>query len=271
VIGPLYNVHDLYSVCVVTSEGRAGIGSAGPQIDGKPHLRSSPDNATAYRTVQRRVDALIRGRADVDRVPVPACPQWSVHETVRHLVGTAQDLVSLNLQNAGTDAWTSAQLDRLADRSLDELLDLWAQTAIVCAELFERSAKLFGAQVVFDALTHEYDIRGAIGERGARTDDPAAPVAIGYLTMTLDRSIRRGAMPSLRLTAPTCGTVQLGDPEKAPAHLAIRLSDFEVLRAFGGRRSVRQLLALPWQGDARELLPIFDTAVVRPPHTNLYE
>lgn len=255
----------------MTSGGHVATGPVGPQIAGRPRLRSSADNAHAYRTVQRRVDELIRGRAEVAALPVAACPEWSVHQIVRHLAGTGEDLVSLNLQNVGTDAWTAAQIDRMANHCLDELLDLWAQTSILVAEHFEQSPKLYGAQAVFDALTHEHDIRGAIGEPWRLDDDPAFAVALGYLTTTLDRSIRRAALPSLRLTTPTVGTVQLGDPDKAPAHIAIGLSDFEALRAFGGRRSVRQLLALPWRGDAQDLMPIFDTAVVRPPVNDLLE
>ncbi|HEV7582273.1 MAG TPA: maleylpyruvate isomerase N-terminal domain-containing protein [Mycobacterium sp.] len=65
-------------------------------------LRSGADAAAAYRTVQRRVDALVRGRTDVCERNVPACPEWSVRQTVSHLAGTAQDMVSLNLDTAGT-------------------------------------------------------------------------------------------------------------------------------------------------------------------------
>lgn len=268
---PTESNQHLCNVCVVTSGGHEAVDSADPRTVGMPRLRSSAENAYAYRTVQRRVDALIRGRADLADLAVAACPEWSVHHTVCHLAGTAQDLVSHNLQNVGTDAWTSAQIGRMAIFSADEVLDLWAETAILVARQFEQSPKLYGAQVVFDALTHEHDIRDAIGEPRRRVEDPDFAVAVGYLTTMLDRAIRRAALPSLRLTTPTVGAVQLGDPNRAPAHIAIDLADFELLRAFGGRRSMRQLLALPWQGDAHDLLPIFNTAFVRPPVNDLRE
>jgi uncharacterized protein (TIGR03083 family) len=221
--------------------------------------------------VQRRVDALLRGRTEVADRKVPACPQWSVRQTLSHLTGTAQDMVSLNLDGVGTDAWTQAQLDRLAEHSLDELLDLWAQATGAAADLLRLSPKLLGAQGVFDALTHEHDIRGALDEPGSRTADPVFEVAAGFLTTMADRVIRRNANPCLRLTTPTTGTTQLGNPAKAPSQIAVELSDFEALRAFGGRRSTRQLLALPWRGDAAALLPIFHTPFVRPPSVDLAE
>jgi uncharacterized protein (TIGR03083 family) len=241
------------------------------RVGARRHLRSGPDAAAAYRTVQHRVDALLRGRGEVADRTVPACPQWSIHQAVSHLAGTAQDIVSLNLDNAGTDGWTQAQLDRLADHDLDELLDLWATTAEQVADFLADSPKLVGAQSVFDALTHEHDIRGALGEPGSRTADPAFAVAAGFLTTMVDRTIRRNAHPCLHLTTPTTGTTALGDPAKAPAEIRVELSDFETLRAFGGRRSRRQLLALPWQGNPEALMPIFRTAAVQPPTADLAE
>ncbi|WAJ43145.1 hypothetical protein OK015_18170 [Mycobacterium sp. Aquia_216] len=235
------------------------------------YLRSPVDAAAAYRTVQRRVDALLRGRTGVGEHIVPACPGWTIHQTVCHLAGTAQDLASRNLDDAGTDAWTQAQLDRLADHSVDQILDQWAQATDAVTELVADSPKLFGAQSVFDALTHEHDIRGALGEPGSRTADPAFAVAAGYLITMVDRAIRRNAYPCLRLTTPTTGTTQLGDPTKAAGEIAVELSDFEALRVFGGRRSRRQLSALPWVGDAAALLPIFQTTAVRPPTRDLIE
>ncbi|MEM6109385.1 maleylpyruvate isomerase N-terminal domain-containing protein [Mycobacterium sp. 050272] len=235
------------------------------------HLRSSTDAAAAYRTVQGRVDALLRGRTDVCERAVPACPGWSVRQTVCHLAGTAQDVVAGNLAGVGTDEWTQAQLDRLAGHRLDEVLDLWAAATETVIQFVTGSPKLVAAQAVFDALTHEHDIRGALGEPGSRTADPAFAVAVGFLTTMIDRTIRRNAYPCLRLTTPTTGTTQLGDPASAPGQIAVELSDFEALRVFSGRRSRRQLANLPWVGDPAGLQPIFHTVAVRPPADDLCE
>lgn len=133
-------------------------------------------------------------------------------------------------------------------------------------------------QLVFDTLTHEHDIRGALNEPGSRTGDPAFAAAIGFVTTMGDQFIRHAALPALRLTTPTTSSVLLGDPQAAPGHLALDISDFEALRSFGGRRSIRQLLALPWQGDPTRLLPAFTQQLpaftndgIQPPADDLIE
>jgi hypothetical protein len=142
-----------------------------------------------------------------------------------------------------------------------------------------RAPQASAGQLVFDTLTHEHDIRGALGEPGSRTADLAYQVALGFATTMGDQFIRQAGLPALRLSTPTIGTVQLGDPDTAPGQLALNISDFEALRAFGGRRSIRQLLALPWRGDdPTDLLPAFTTQLpafsndgMRPPNDDLVE
>lgn len=237
----------------------------------RPQLRSGAEAADAYRVVQHRVAALLRGRTSLADLHVPACPGWTIHNVLCHLVGTAQDIVSDRLQGAGSEAWTAAQVDRLAGRPIDDLLDTWAALAAQVAGGLHDGPKLYGSQIVFDTLTHEHDLRGAVAEPGSRGNDLASTVALSYLVTMVDRAIRRSALPALRLTTETVGTVQLGDPIKAPSRVALSLTGFEVLRSFGGRRSVEQLLALPWDGRAAALLPVFTSRVVRPPADPLIE
>jgi hypothetical protein len=133
-------------------------------------------------------------------------------------------------------------------------------------------------QLVFGALTHEHDIRGALSEPGSRTGDLAFEVAMGFSTMMGDQFIRHGGLSALRLTTPTIGSVQLGDPRTARDQVALDISDFEALRALSGRRSIRQLLALPWHGDPTHLMPAFTEFLstfssegMRPPNGDLLE
>ncbi len=133
-------------------------------------------------------------------------------------------------------------------------------------------------QLVFDTLTHEHDIRGALNEQGSRTGDSAFAAAMAFVTTMGDQFIRHSGLPALQLSTPTLGRVQLGDPHNAAGELALALSDFEALRAFGGRRSIGQLRALPWQGDPTHLLPAFTHHLpaftndgIRPPVDDLIE
>jgi uncharacterized protein (TIGR03083 family) len=256
--------------------GRAGVDDFETRGGRPPRLLPISDAAAAYRLVYRRVDALLRGRPELAELTVPACPAWTVRQTVAHVAGVAQDIVSLNMAGKGAHSWTHAQVDHLGGNSIDELLDLWGQTIDpVTARLALPGS---ACQLVFDTLTHEHDIRGALNEPGSRTGDLAFEVAMGFSTTMGDQFIRQAELPALRLTTPTIGPVQLGDPHTTRGQIALNTSDFEALRAFGGRRSIRQLSALPWHGDPTHLLPAFTHLLpaftnggIRPPNDDLLE
>lgn len=236
----------------------------------RPRPLSADNAAAAYLLVQRRIDTLLRARGDTTDVPIPACPQWTVRQTVAHLCGVAEDVAASQTREAGSEAWTQDQVARLADLDLDEVLDRWSEAARETGELLPQIPKLLAGQLVFDALAHEHDLRGALGQPARRTREPALPVAIGFLLTAHDHTVRRNQLPALVLTTDT-GTWTLGDPTRAPGRLAVRLSDFEAIRAMGGRRSIAQILALPWSGDATPLLPMFTTHAFHPPEDDLIE
>ncbi|MGV0583615.1 maleylpyruvate isomerase N-terminal domain-containing protein [Mycobacteroides chelonae] len=237
-----------------------------------PALRPGGEAVAAYRLVYQRIDALLRERAQIAELPVPACPAWTVRQTLAHLTGLAQDIVSFNLEGIGTEAWTRAQVDRLAGKTVDELLDLWSEAIdMVIERVGQDGLEAPAAQLVFDSLTHEYDIRGALGQPGTRTEDPAFAVALEFLMMRFDGMARQNGVLTLMLNTPTTGSVQLGEPATATDRLALSISDFEALRAFGGRRSVQQLSALPWHGDPGDLLPTLGNESIRPPRNDLIE
>jgi uncharacterized protein (TIGR03083 family) len=243
-----------------------------------PRLLPISEAAVAYRLIYGRVDALLHGRPEVAELTVPACPAWTIRQTVAHLAGVARDIVSLNMAEKGADSWTQGQVDLLDGHSLDELLDLWGRLVDPVTARLDHSPQVSACQLVFDALTHEHDIRGALGEPGSRAGDLTFEVALGFLTTMGDHINRHVGLPTLRLVTPTIGSVQLGDPHAARGQVALDISDFEALRALGGRRSVGQLVALPWQGDPTNVLPAFTDALpafsnggIRPPTEDLVE
>jgi Mycothiol maleylpyruvate isomerase N-terminal domain len=243
-----------------------------------PQLLPNADAAAAYRLVHRRIDVLIRGRAGIAELTVPACPAWTIRDTIAHLTGVAEDIVALNTEHKGTDPWARAQVERLGGHPIGDLLDRWGQLIQQVTALLALAPQLSVCQLVFDTLSHEHDIRGALNEPGSRTGDPAFAAAIGFVTTMADQFIRHGALPALRLTTPTTSTVQIGDPHTAPGHLGLDIPDFEALRSFGGRRSIRQLLALPWRGDPTHFLPAFTHQLpaftndgIQPPSDDLIE
>jgi uncharacterized protein (TIGR03083 family) len=243
-----------------------------------PQLVPIRGAGAAYRLVRARIDALVRGRDGIADLAVPACPGWTIRQVIAHLAGVAQDIVALNLETKGTRPWADAQVERLGERSIDDLLDLWGRSLDAVSANLALASDPGVCQLVFDTLTHEHDIRGALGEPGSRAGDLAFKAALGFVTTMGDQFIRQAELPTLRLTTPTIGSVQLGDPHAARGHVALSVSDFEALRAFGGRRSVAQLRALPWDGDPTNLMPAFTDVLpaftndgLRPPARDLIE
>ncbi|BBY55786.1 maleylpyruvate isomerase N-terminal domain-containing protein [Mycobacterium koreense] len=237
-----------------------------------PRLSPVSDAAEAYRLVYHRVATLLRGRDEVGEVVVPACPAWTIRDTLAHLAGAAQDVVSGDLAGVGSESWTRTQINRLGHKSVDELLDLWGgSVGLLAAQMTQGAPELAAGQLIFDVLTHEHDIRGAVGEPGDRTADLTYQVALGFLTTMYDLAFRGSHRVAMRLTTPSIGTVQLGDPDTATDQPVISLSDFDALRAFGGRRSERQLSALPWQGTPPDPPPVARNHAIRPPRHDLVE
>lgn len=255
-----------------------GGGNGWPHRGQAPALLPISDAGAAYQLIVERVDALVRGRTGIADLAVPACPGWNIQQVVAHLAGVAQDVVALNLDNKGTGPWADAQVARLGTHSVDDLLDMWRQSLDQVGAILAFASDAGVCQLVFDTLTHEHDIRGALGEPGSRTGDLAFEAALGFVMTMADQFIRQAQLPALRLSTPTIGSVQLGDPHAAGGHVALDVSDFEALRAFGGRRSIGQLLALPWDGDPTPLMPAFTDMLpaftkggLRPPVGDLVE
>jgi uncharacterized protein (TIGR03083 family) len=243
-----------------------------------PQLLPISDAAAAYRVIHDRVGTLLRGRDGIAERSVPACPGWTVRQVVAHLAGVAEDIAAANMEQKGTGPWADAQVRRLGERSIDELLDLWAESLDTVASRLTLATDAGVCQLVFDTLTHEHDIRGALNEPGSRSSDLAYRAALSFVTTMGDQFIRQARLTALQLTTPTTGSVQLGDPRGTGGHVELDISDFEALRAFGGRRSVQQLLALPWLGDPTGLMPAFTDVLpaftddgLRPPDDDLIE
>ena len=65
----------------------------------------------AYAGIRTRVGDLVRDLAPgvADETGVPACPEWTVTETLAHLVGVTVDIVEGNIAEAGTKPWADAR------------------------------------------------------------------------------------------------------------------------------------------------------------------
>lgn len=202
---------------------------------------SDPDLGALYGVVRERLSDLAADVADPDHIEVPACPGWSVHDVVAHVVGIAEDVVAGRLSGPPDDEWTANQVAERRDKSMAELLTDWAKAGPRFQELISRGRMWPG---FLDALSHEHDVRGAVAAPAGR-DAREVLVAAEFLV-----SRWRPAVPV---------RVRMGEREFTVgpddgAALGLVTSPFEAFRFRMGRRSRSQLAAMAWSGDPTPVL-----------------
>jgi len=200
----------------------------------------------AYRELRTRMIALLRETpAHLGVTPVPHCPAWSVHDVAAHLVGVPEDILAGRMEGVTTVAWTQAQVDRHLDQSLADLADVWEHHIESFDAVLPHIPAPVNSQLVMDAVTHEHDIRHALGAPGAR-DSSAVRVGLGWL---LDAA---------------------GDESGLSTRLrGSGLDDFDLLRVLSGRRSPEQIARLGLDADA--VLPLFIGKPLTPPDVSIEE
>ncbi len=184
------------------------------------HLLSTEQVCEAYTELRARVTELMQSLSlEQSKTVVPHCPQWTVKDCLAHMVGVPEDVINGQMDGVATDAWTDRQVQRHTNDSIHDLLAVWETNAPVFAKILPNIPQPVLSQFMFDQTTHEHDIRTAVGQPGAR-DTLAVAVAEGFIRNSL---------------------AQHSDP--AIAQLAAhKLTGFEFLRSFSGRRSRSQIL-----------------------------
>lgn len=206
---------------------------------------SDDDQGTVYRGVRLRIMALVRDLPEqtLDGL-APATPEWRVRDVVAHLAGGTADIVAGNLADVASDEWTSAQVEARRDTRIGDVLDEWARCSAIVEPMIADFDPLMRAMLLTDAVTHEHDLRGALGVPGERESD-----AIAYAFRGVAGGIgrQRGETGALRILHEAGETVVgAGEPTAT-----VQTTRFEVVRAGVGRRSYDQIAAWDWEGDAR--------------------
>ena len=189
--------------------------------------RLLPDDQVceAYRNTRINVLELLTTTSEDSATSiVPACPAWTVQQTAAHIVGVPEDLLAGRLEGITSDAWTDAQVQRHAGESLAELAQALDATTTHFDAMLPAIPAPSNSQMVMDAVTHEIDLREALGLPCPETS-LAVRVALAWLLDMVDRRD-----PSM--------STRLGDAEQ---------TDFVLVRALTGRFSSMQMdeLGLP--------------------------
>lgn len=219
-------------------------------------------NATAYAGARERIIALLHDQPD-ELAPVQTCPGWTVRDVVSHLAGGADDALAGRLEGLASDKWTAAQVEKRRNWPLAMIIFEWVANAVRFEPLLDVAGDL-GQMGVADIASHEHDIRGALGAPGARDSD-AVRIGLGFIARNV---ISSAAEMGVALRLRSAEGLDLGERN---ADATLTASNFELLRALTGRRSVEQLREMSWEGDVERALPAFTWFVLKPAAKPIYE
>ena len=165
-----------------------------------------------------------------------------------HIVGVCDDVAAGRLDGITTDAWTDAQVQPRRDRATRMLLAEWEQFGPGFESGLEVVPDVLAGQAVFDAITHEFDIRHALGQPGARDSDA---FAIAWAWVAGAVAGRVGPSVAVVTDEGDQFSMGAGDPV-----VTLRTSRFECFRGATGRRSVVEIAGWDWDPTPRpDLVP----------------
>jgi uncharacterized protein (TIGR03083 family) len=201
------------------------------------------DRGAAYAEGRRRITDMVRLLHDARlEAPVPACPEWRVRDVIAHLAGICADVLAGNVDGSPSERWTAAQVDARRGLPVPRILEDWERDA----------APIEGAVApyrptsrwVFDLVTHEHDLRGALGvPRGPWSQ--ADTIALSFLLTRFGGVLQATGRRALRIRLPDQDHVLgVGEPIAT-----LRTDPHTLIRALPGRRSLSQLHALDWSGE----------------------
>ena len=243
-----------------------------------------------YRDTRERLTALVAGLDDAAlATPVPTCPGWLVADVVAHLAPVVEDALAGRLTGPPSEEQTAEQVARYKGRPMTRTLAGWTAGG----PQFEEAIGAFNVpQAVLDVASHEQDIRGALGQPGAR-DTEAVRQMGGWLLERLwtPVPVRVTVEDAEFLAGPSGGgwaaagggwaaaepSPGAGTEEPSPGAgrgrdepaLGLTTTRYEAFRWRMGRRSRDQLAALDWSGDPA---PVLDHLVVfGPARTEIIE
>jgi uncharacterized protein (TIGR03083 family) len=210
------------------------------------------DLAGIYAETRGRIVDLVRGLSPDELVTtVPATPEWTVRDVVGHLTGVCADVMEGRLEGAATPPWTAAQIDARRAKSLEEVLAEWDERSPAIEAMLAGSGMAVNA-LVADVVTHEQDIRSALGRPGAR-DSAGMDAALQIFAGGLDARLRAQGRPAIRIDAGSQEWV-LGEGDPAAT---LATNSYDLTRALIGRRSRAQVAAMGWDGDSEPFLDVF--------------
>jgi uncharacterized protein (TIGR03083 family) len=197
----------------------------------------------AYAGVRARVTEVVRAADPAALSAIaPATPEWRVRDVLAHLVGVPADVLAGKLDGVATEPWTRAQVDARREAGIEDMLREWAETGPQFETALAGVPFEISGQALFDAVTHEHDIRAALGVPGARDAD-AVDIAWEWM---LGARTRSNAPCICYVTEDRKDVSGAGD-----VVVTIEAPRFELVRAVTGRRTAAEIERYGWDPEPR--------------------
>ncbi|MEW2065186.1 MULTISPECIES: maleylpyruvate isomerase family mycothiol-dependent enzyme [unclassified Streptomyces] len=212
-----------------------------------------PSHHRAYRACRVNITRLVTSDPSVAELPVPACPGWSVRDLVGHLVLVCRMAVD---EEPGEISEPPPPPPGIP---IGELVATWAVLEERLPAVLARADWLRRRILPLDALSHELDLRTALGL--PPESSPALADALDLAVGGFGLSLNGHGLPALRIRTPDREwTAGQGEPA-----VTLRGESLDVFRALTGRRTVRQIGELSWSASPASWLPAFTWGPFTPP------
>ena len=231
-----------------------------------------PDLGQAFSEIRLALhDDLATATPQQWSAPIPIRPPWTVKDTVAMLAGFAEALIDGRWTEDYSDSWSDNSIrDRLhetldaliaerRDRPGEEILkeleahSIKLERMLAGDEPFPPGTHPFVAwSYLWAVVQNSYNVWAAMGIVKTRTFK-ATILCLESAVMWLDMRLQATGAPALRIRAGTTEWV-VGD---GPPAATVTAPAFELFRALSGRRSLDQIRAFDWEGDAERYLDVF--------------
>jgi uncharacterized protein (TIGR03083 family) len=212
------------------------------------------DTARHYDNAHQRIVGLVRSLADEQLArKVPGTPKWDVHDALAHLAANTTDGLAGRITGIPSEDFTDEQVRQRKALSVEDLIAEWQ--ANLPTMLDAATAGLAPPNLAVDAVTHEQDVRGALGAPPV-DDREAVRFSLEMFALGMQFAMKRADSLALRIQATDTDFTQVaGGAGEGGAPATLRATEFELFRTLSGRRGRRAILAMDWDGDATAYLP----------------
>lgn len=216
-----------------------------------------PELSHGYHASRQRITELVRDLSADDLArPVPACPEWVASDLLAHVVGIPEALSTGDHPTGEMQAWLDRLVAERREVPVNDLLERWEACAAATSAVIDGA----GSLLFVDVVSHEHDLRGAVGRAGAR----GVPEVRATVQLLLDLLAPEIAAAGLGALVVDSGEVTWASQFTRPG-CTIKTDPWEAIRALQSRRSADELRALPHTGDIEPYLAVLHAHSPLPP------